>query len=249
MERQRSWRIGELAGRTGLTVRALHHYDAIGLLRPSQRSDAGHRLYGEDDVRRVYQIVALRQLGLSLGEVARVLAGGVDVRAILRAQLDALVRRIEFHERLRARVEQLLVALDGEKPAADRFLDVLEVMTMFEKYYTPEQLETLEQRRQQLGADAIERAQRDWAQLIEAVEAERARGTDPRDPRVPELARRGEALIDDFTGGDAAIRRSLQKMYDNEAPEAASRGLVKAETIAYWNAVLTSQLKEPTGTD
>ena len=114
---------------------------------------------------------------------------------------------------------------------------------MFEKYYTPEQLEALEQRRQQLGDDDIERAQRDWAELIEAVEAERARGTDRGDPRLRELARRGEALIDAFTGGDAGIRRSLQNMYDNEGPEAASRGLVKAETMAYWNEVLTAQLK------
>src|SRR6266545_8217833 len=50
-------RIGELAGRTGLTVRALHHYDRIGLLSPSRRTEAGYRLYGEADVRRLYAIV------------------------------------------------------------------------------------------------------------------------------------------------------------------------------------------------
>ncbi|MGH2597039.1 MAG: MerR family transcriptional regulator [Actinomycetota bacterium] len=53
-------RIGELAGRAGLTVRTLHHYDQIGLVRASDRTDAGHRRYSEADIRRLYQVVALR---------------------------------------------------------------------------------------------------------------------------------------------------------------------------------------------
>ncbi len=59
-------RIGELARRTGLSVRALHHYDAIGLLVPSARTDAGHRRYTAEDVARLQQIASLRALGLPL---------------------------------------------------------------------------------------------------------------------------------------------------------------------------------------
>jgi DNA-binding transcriptional MerR regulator len=65
---ERRWKVGELARATGLTVRALHHYDELGLLVPSERTQAGHRLYGEDDVRRLYRVVALRHLGLPLSE-------------------------------------------------------------------------------------------------------------------------------------------------------------------------------------
>src|SRR3569623_379879 len=89
-------RIGEVAAATGLTVRTLHHYDEIGLLAPSGRTEAGYRLYSDGDVRRLYRIVALRRLGLALGEIAPLLEGdgqggaAGDPRALIRAQLERL---------------------------------------------------------------------------------------------------------------------------------------------------------------
>src|SRR3954471_24366002 len=62
-------KVGELAQRTGLTVRTLHHYDAIGLLKPSLHSEAGYRLYTAGDIARLQQALSLRQLGFSLDEV------------------------------------------------------------------------------------------------------------------------------------------------------------------------------------
>ena len=77
----RRYTIGELAGATGLTVRTLHHYDSIGLLRPSDRSPSGYRLYGSQDVERLYRILALRQLGFSLKDIdAALTAEWVDLR-------------------------------------------------------------------------------------------------------------------------------------------------------------------------
>jgi DNA-binding transcriptional MerR regulator len=62
-------KVGDLARRTGLTVRTLHHYDAIGLLKPSLHSEAGYRLYTAGDIARLQQVLSLRQLGFSLDEV------------------------------------------------------------------------------------------------------------------------------------------------------------------------------------
>ena len=62
----RKWRIGELARETGLTIRTLHHYDAIGLVTPSSRTSGGHRVYSEPDVERLYAVVVLRRIGLSI---------------------------------------------------------------------------------------------------------------------------------------------------------------------------------------
>src|SRR5260370_39806820 len=67
--RPTAMKVGELARRTGISVRTLHYYDEIGLLAPSQHSEAGHRLYSALDVVRLGQIRSLRQLGLSLEEV------------------------------------------------------------------------------------------------------------------------------------------------------------------------------------
>ena len=66
---QSSWKVGELASLTGLTVRTLHHYDEINLLKPCEYTDSGHRLYGEEDIIRLQQILSLRQLGFSLEEI------------------------------------------------------------------------------------------------------------------------------------------------------------------------------------
>jgi MerR family transcriptional regulator, thiopeptide resistance regulator len=116
------WGVGELARVSGLTVRTLHHWDAIGLLVPSERTGAGHRRYTGADVQR--QLLA-------------------DVRT----------------------------AMDE--------------------------------------------------------------GVDPADPRAQALGARSEALIEAFTGGDTEIRASLQRMYEQEGAEAASRGMVDPEVMAY----------------
>ena len=70
-------KVGELARHTGLTVRTLHHYDEIGLLKPSGRSGSGYRLYSQADVQRLHGIQSLRHLGLALSDIAGVLDGEV----------------------------------------------------------------------------------------------------------------------------------------------------------------------------
>lgn len=65
------WRVGRLAEATGVTVRTLHHYEDVGLLVPSGRSEAGHRVYGDADIRRLYRVMALRALGMKLAEIRK----------------------------------------------------------------------------------------------------------------------------------------------------------------------------------
>src|SRR4051794_24474173 len=131
---ERRWKVGELARATGLTVRALHHYDELGLLVPSERTQAGHRLYGEDDVRRLYRVVALRHLGLPLSEVGALLDDeGVGLADTVRRHLGRIERDLERQERLRERLVQILAELDRRsEPAIDDFIVALEAMAMIE---------------------------------------------------------------------------------------------------------------------
>jgi DNA-binding transcriptional MerR regulator len=76
IEDDNGWQVGRLAAATGVTVRALHHYEDVGLLVPSGRTEAGHRLYADADVRRLYRIMALREFGMSLAEIRAALDGG-----------------------------------------------------------------------------------------------------------------------------------------------------------------------------
>src|SRR4051812_5085927 len=130
-----SWKVGELARRAGLTVRTLHHWDAIGLVVPSERTGAGHRVYSDADVRRLYRVVALRGLGLSLDEVGRLVdSGGDGLADTIRLQMDRLDASVESALRLRARLVALLEAVDTA--SGDQVMEVIEMTT---QYYTPEQ--------------------------------------------------------------------------------------------------------------
>jgi MerR family transcriptional regulator, thiopeptide resistance regulator len=232
---ERQWRIGAVAKATGLTVRALHHYDAIGLLVPSERSGAGYRLYSDGDVSRLYRILALRAMGFTLEEIGEVLLReGEDPRPAVRRHLERIGEQLRLAEELRSRLTHILDVLDrSADPSGDLFIDAIEVMTRMERYYTPEQLEQLAERADALGDEGMERAQRDWTQLIAQVEAEREAGTDPADPRLTPLVARWNALIEQFTGGDPCIRASLQRLYETEGPERASHGAARTETMAY----------------
>ena len=226
-------RIGELAAATGLTVRTLRHYDELGLLVP-ERTTGGVRLYGTAEVRRLAQIVALRGLGLSLAQVSELLEQRSDPHEALRRRLAELERELEAQERLRQRLSRVLGALESsEEPETRDYIEAIEVMTLIDKYYTPEQITTLEERRRELGEEGMAKAQREWSELIAEFEHEQANGTDPADARVQELAARWQALIEQFTGGDSGIRGSLQRMYDGEGAERASRGGVSPELMAY----------------
>jgi MerR family transcriptional regulator, thiopeptide resistance regulator len=120
-------RVGELAEASGLTVRTLHYYEQIGLLTPSGRTTAGHRLYDTADAERLYQICLLRRLGMGLGEVQRALDDPAwDLPSALRTHLATLDERLEAVARLRSQVAGAL-ASDG----AD-LLAVVEAMTTLE---------------------------------------------------------------------------------------------------------------------
>jgi DNA-binding transcriptional MerR regulator len=213
------WKVGELAERTGLTVRTLHHYDAIGLLKPSRRTRAGHRLYGEADVARLQQIQSLRRLGFGLEQIRGVLAGPkMEPARVVELHLARVREQIVSQQRLCDRLERIASQLRAaEGVSADDFLRTIEVMTMFDRYYTPEQLDELSQRRAELGDARIREVETEWPKLMDEVRAEMEAGTDPADERVQALARRWQALIREFTGGNPGIERSLGTMYQHES--------------------------------
>ena len=92
---QNEMTVGEVAALTGVTVRTLHHYDAIGLVSPAARSAAGYRLYTPDDVARLQEVVAYRRLGFGLEDIP---APSVDRRGALIRQRE-LVKEREAHVR------------------------------------------------------------------------------------------------------------------------------------------------------
>jgi DNA-binding transcriptional MerR regulator len=148
-----TWSIGELAAQTGLTVRTLHHYDEIGLARPSRRSAAGHRRYTAADVRRLHRIVALRGFGFPLTEIAALLDDpGLDAGELVRRQLAQVSDRLIRAERLRDRLAIVLEMFGAaDQPSAAVLLNLIEEMTAVEHHYTPEEFERMAEQRRQMS--------------------------------------------------------------------------------------------------
>lgn len=236
MARTSMYRTGEFARRARVSVRTLRYYDQAGLLPPSGRTRAGHRLYSDADLATLEQILALKFLGFSLAQIRGYLRGGPeDLRAALdrqramllerREQLDAVVRAID---RLRALPE------DGQ-PALEALTEIMEVVQMerkddwVSKYFTPEQRRAMEELSRDAYSDAAREtlAGRRWTEedqrrvdvqyraLAEGLQRLVARGADPGDPEAQELAAQQVALLEAFTQGDPEVEAGLAKWWTN----------------------------------
>ena len=214
-------KVGELAKRTGLTVRTLHHYDDIGLLSPSERTRAGHRLYGADEVRRLQQIASLRHLGLSLEEVRACLEQPeYSLPRVLELQIERIDEQIERQGALRQLIERLRDRLAStDSVSVEDLTRTIEVTVNFEKHFSPDQMSRLSQRRAEVGDARVRAVEDEWTDLFAAFGRAMEDGVDPASPEVMALARRAAALIEEFTGGDPGITRSLGSMYRSEGAE------------------------------
>lgn len=211
--------VGELARRTGVTVRALHHYDELGLVRPSARSAAGYRLYTDADVLRLHEVMILRELGLPLAEIGAVLASPAhDRAAVLRRHRAALVAR-------RDRLDGAIAAIDRTLTTRGAAMSPDEMTELFDGFDPAAHAEEAEARWGDTDAyrESARRTARYGAAEWEAIKTEsdaiyrrlaelHAAGAAPDDPRVR------AAVLDHrahrwFYPCSAELHRGLGEMY------------------------------------
>jgi len=134
---QQSWKVGDLAKLTGLTVRTLRFYDEIGLFSPSEYSIAGHRLYNEADIRRLQQMMSLKDLGLSLEEIQAVLKGHTYTPTeIVAIQMERTRQTMKTQQKLLAELERLNERMKQQgPPSVDAFISLLETMKLSHEKY------------------------------------------------------------------------------------------------------------------
>ena len=222
-----TWKVGELAKRTGVTVRTLHHYDQIGLLKPTGRTDSGHRLYSGSDLKRLQAIASLRYVGFSLDEIGQCLDGDgrLTLTQALNIQIERLEHRIEAERRLRARLAAIVDRLNSaETISVDELTETIERTWSMDKYYSADQLDYLARRAKEVGQDRIQQVQREWQELFQSFEDAMNRNVDPASEEVQALARKSADLIKEFTGGDSGVRASLGDMYRQEGGENITAG-------------------------
>ncbi|WP_342119288.1 MerR family transcriptional regulator [Pseudoduganella sp. OTU4001] len=213
-------KVGELARRAGLTVRTLHHYDSIGLLKPSGRSDAGYRLYNRDDVARLHQVQALRRFGMALADIGHFLAQpGASLPDLIARQIDSLDQQIAEAAKLREQLSDLRgQLLAGEEPELASWLNTLEQMTVYDKYFSKQELEQMP-----IYHDAA--ARDEWAQLVAAVGEKMAAGISPADPAVQQLAEQWMATFSQHAGDNPQIMQRLDNMWAREESVRAQSGI------------------------
>lgn len=217
----------EFAERAGVTVRTLHHYDRLGLLRPAAYTEAGYRLYGESELARLEQIVALKLVGFPLRQIKELLdQSTLELPAALRFQRQIVEeKRRRLDQTLQAIAEAEWVLANENNGRWDALKKIIEVIEMSEswdwvkRYYTQEQLDELAKRG---TPEVLARGQQAWSELIREVEAAVGDGEDPASEKAQALASRWQALIEEFTGGNPEIRRNLERLYADRANWPAS---------------------------
>lgn len=204
-------KVGELAAAAGLTVRTLHHYDSIGLLKPSARSDAGYRLYDRDDVARLHRIQALRAFGMRLSEIGLYLDSPEgSALAIVERQLAALDRQMSEAARMREQLQRLRAELtEGLEPDLPTWLDSLERMGMYEKYFTEDELARLPM----YHDDAVKAH---WKALVEEAQELIRTQVAPDSETAAAFGRRWLDAFGRGTGGDADLAARINLMAERE---------------------------------
>jgi DNA-binding transcriptional MerR regulator len=165
--------VSQVSRLSHVSVRTLHHYDEIGLLRPSARSEAGYRLYSSRDVERLQQILFYRELELPLDEIQKILSDpGFDVLSALYTQRQLLEEKIMRLSAILGAVKQNIHQREGDNPMSEK--DMFEVFGDFK----PEQHE--EEVKERWGdTDAYKESKRrasrytkqDWLKIKAEAEA------------------------------------------------------------------------------
>ena len=233
-------KIGELARRTGLTVRALHHYDDIGLLKPSARTDSGYRLYAREDIARLYRIQALQRLDVSLADIGAILdndEGGLC--EIVARQLSSLERQIRQATELRTHLAALQTRLRASaEPTVDEWLATLESMVAAPRYFSDEELARLKSR-EGAPADAL---RQEKAELTASLQALIRAGASPEDAEAVALARRWIDILLEEANGDEGMLMKLYTMHWNEPALHSLTGIGQAGMTFISHAMAFSRL-------
>lgn len=219
------YRVSEFAEKAGVTVRTLHHYDRLGLLKPSGRTGTGHRLYGERGFARLQQIVTLKFIGMPLREIKDLLnQGDMDLATTLRLQRQLLQEKRRQVETAIQAIEQAERSMQSSGQAdwasLKKIIEVMEMQNNMEwskKYYSDQAQAKIEERAKIWTPALQAKVTQDWKELLRDVEAAVGRGDDPTEEHGRELAERWSKLVGGFTGGDPEIQQGLNRMYADQS--------------------------------
>ncbi|MEY2934451.1 MAG: hypothetical protein RL033_5200 [Pseudomonadota bacterium] len=240
---------------TGLSVRTLHHYDELGLLVPSQRSNAGYRLYDDSDLLRLQQILIQRELGLPLEEIRRCLDDpAFDHRQALLGQREQLRARAQQTARRLQAVEQALALLDPTH--TEDTMDRKELFAGFDPTRFEAEAEQSwghtdsyresKRRTQGYSAEDWQRFGAEQAALYADAFALLQAGEPPAGERARAVAERHRLTIDRwFYPCSAELHRGLATLYESDARFAANIDRFGAGLTTFLVAAIRANASQP----
>lgn len=206
-------RVGDVAESTGVTVRTLHHYERLGLLLPSHRSEANHRLYNQGDLLRLQQILSLRQIGLSLQQIGACLDDPeTSLESVLKQHLDWIAAEAERLQELRERLHKLQGHLRGQPCTMEQITATLKLTLKMDKYFTKEQQQKMQERHDALSPEKMQEVQQRWADLGTDLQHAVEEGIAPTSAEGQEIGQRFRKLMEGFSGGDLELEHAVGRM-------------------------------------
>jgi DNA-binding transcriptional MerR regulator len=205
------YRVHEFAQIAGVTVKALHHYDRLGLLKP-RRTDSGYRIYVEQDLARLEQIVALKFVGLPLKQIKTLLdRDPLQLPEALRMQRAVLEEKRCLLDRAIGAIANAEKTIQSGEPAGTAVLreiiEAIEMQTEFMKnYYREEAWVSFKARHRDWPSGG-------WSDLFREIEA--SLSADPSSQKAQALASRWRKLRVSDSGGDAKVHEGLLKAWQD----------------------------------
>lgn len=258
--------VGRVAELVGVSVRTLHHWDAIGLVRPSGRSWSGYRLYDADDVARIHRVLVYRELGLALARIGEILDDpAVDPREHLLRQRDLLDERIRRLERTARAVDEMIerTTMDDTRRTDTPGIGISpeEQARIFGTDWDPAYQEEAQERwggteawtqsasrTRGWGPEQWQRVKEETEELEADLAAAMAQGIVPGSEEANALAERHRRSIGSFYDCTAARQVVLARMYTEDARFAAHYD-ERAEGLAAWLRAVVEENARAHGVD
>ncbi|MFC3995924.1 MerR family transcriptional regulator [Nocardiopsis sediminis] len=244
--------VGQVSARLGVTVRALHHWDEIGLARPSLRTAAGYRLYTAGDLERLHRIVVYRELGLGLDRIGALLDdSAADVPGALRAQRTQVTERID-------RLRQLSTGLDRMIDAHERglLLTVEQQAAIFGPQWNPDWPAQARRRYgdttqwQQYAERAASRSPEEWQAIADAVaDLDHAlrdamdEGITPGSPEANHLVERHRELFASYFPLTRQMQVCLGRMFEADPGFAAHYDGIRAGLAGWFRRIIDASAR------
>ncbi|MEG0592580.1 MAG: MerR family transcriptional regulator [Coprobacillus sp.] len=245
--------IGEVAKKMNTTVRTLQYYDQEGILKPSQLSDGGRRLYTSKDIVQLHQILTLKYLGFSLEDIKNKiykLDTPEEVAIVLEEQQKSIEEEIINLQKVLTSISSLKEeVLKMKSVNFDKYANIISSIRLGNDYYWvfnafDDTLSNHVKERFSSRPELGEKILTTYNQLLNETINLKRKGESPKSDKCKDLAKRWWQMVNDFTGGDMSLLPNLEEFNADKSNWDESLALKQKEADEFIDEVLNNYFKD-----